>query len=88
LTFPQRQLLVRRAMELGDQGLTPEDEVAVEKCLADHRRDAKSAVPLSVMEGYDNYEKIPDPRVNRRRPGSRVFAARQTLSLPSGPWVQ
>jgi hypothetical protein len=52
LTVPQRQLLVRRAVELDDQGLSPEDEAVVEKRLAEHRRDPKSAVPLEVMERH------------------------------------
>jgi hypothetical protein len=50
LTVPQRQLLVRRAVELDDQGLAPEDEAVVEKRLAEHRCDPQSAVPLEVME--------------------------------------
>jgi hypothetical protein len=50
LTLPQRQMLVRRAVELDDQGLEPEVEAVVEKRLAEHRRDPQSAVPLEVME--------------------------------------
>jgi uncharacterized protein Smg (DUF494 family) len=50
LTFDQRQLLVRRALELDEQELAPEDETVVEQRLADHRRDPSSAVPLSEME--------------------------------------
>ena len=50
LTVPQRQLLVRRAVELDDQGLAPEDEALVEERLAEHRRDPQSAVSLEVME--------------------------------------
>ena len=50
LTVPQRQLLVRRAVELDDQGLAPEDEAVVEKRLAEHRRNPQSAVPLEEME--------------------------------------
>jgi hypothetical protein len=50
LTVSQRQLLVRRALELDERGLAGEDEVVVEQRLADHRRDPKSAVPLEVME--------------------------------------
>jgi hypothetical protein len=49
LTLRQRQLLVRRAAELDDQGLEPEDEAVVEKRLAQHRRDPQSAVSLEVM---------------------------------------
>ena len=50
LTVDQRQMLVRRAVELDDPGLAPEDEAVVEKRLADHRRDPRSAVPLHEME--------------------------------------
>ena len=50
LTLPQRQLLVRRALELDDPGLALEDEAIVEERLAAHRRDPKSAVPLEMME--------------------------------------
>jgi hypothetical protein len=50
LTVPQRQLLVRRALELDEQGLPPADEAVVEQRLAAHRRDPQSAVALAVME--------------------------------------
>jgi hypothetical protein len=50
LTVPERQLLVRRAMELDEPGLAPEDEAVVERRLAEGRRDPRSALPLAVME--------------------------------------
>lgn len=50
LTVNQRQLLVRRAVEMDDQELVPEDEALVEQRLAEHRRAPKSAVPLKEME--------------------------------------
>jgi hypothetical protein len=50
LSVPQRQLLVRRAVELDDRGLSAEDEALVETRLAEHRRDPQSAVPLDEME--------------------------------------
>jgi hypothetical protein len=50
LTLPQRQLLVRRAVELDERGLEPEDEAVVEKRLAEHRRHPQSAVSLEVIE--------------------------------------
>jgi hypothetical protein len=50
LTVPQRRLLVRRAVELDEPGLTPADEAEVEKRLAEHRRHPQSAVSLEVME--------------------------------------
>ena len=46
LTLPQRQMLVRRAVELDDQGLEAEDEAVVEKRMAEHRREPQSAVSL------------------------------------------
>lgn len=50
LTLPERQLLVRRAVELDDQGPSPEDEAVAEARLADHRRDPQSSVSLELME--------------------------------------
>ena len=49
LTVPQRQLLVRCALELDEQELPPADEAAVEQRLAEHRRDPQSAVSLEVI---------------------------------------
>jgi putative addiction module component (TIGR02574 family) len=50
LTVSERHMLVRRALELDDPGLSGEDEAAVEKRLADHRRNPTSAVPLHEMK--------------------------------------
>ena len=50
LTLPQRRQLVRRASELDDSGLTPEEEALVEERLAKGRREPESAVPLEEME--------------------------------------
>lgn len=50
LTFAERQLLVRRALELDDPELTAEDEAVVEKRLADHRQHPGSAVSLEGMK--------------------------------------
>ena len=50
LTLPQRQMLVRRAVELDDQGLEAEDEAVVEKRMAEHRSEPQSAESLEVME--------------------------------------
>ncbi len=50
LSVPQRQLLVRRALELDDRGLAAEDEAIVEARLAEHRRDPQSAMSLEEME--------------------------------------
>lgn len=50
LTVSERQMLVRRALELDDAALSREDEAVVEKRLADHRRNPASAVPLHEMK--------------------------------------
>lgn len=50
LTVSERQLLVRRALELDEPGLSAEDEAVVERRLAEHRRNPGSAVPLEEMK--------------------------------------
>ena len=50
LTVAERQLLVRRALELDEPALSAEDEALVEKRLADHRRNPESAVQLDEMK--------------------------------------
>jgi len=50
LTVAERQLLIRRALELDEVGLAAEDEAVVEKRLADHRQNPGSAVPLDEMK--------------------------------------
>ena len=49
-TLSERQLLVRRALELDDAGLSAEDQGVVEKRLAEHRQNPASAVPLDEMK--------------------------------------
>ena len=49
LTVAERQLLVRRALDLDEPALSPEDEALVEQRLAEHRRSPGSAVPLDEM---------------------------------------
>ena len=50
LTVAERQLLIRRALDLDEPSLSAEDEVLVEKRLAEHRRNPGSAVPLDEMK--------------------------------------
>jgi hypothetical protein len=50
LTVEQRQLLIRRALEVDDPPLAPADEALVEERLAAHRRDPGSVVPLEAMK--------------------------------------
>lgn len=50
LTFEQRQVLIRRALELDDSPLAPEDEALVESRLAVLREDPKSGLSLEEMK--------------------------------------
>jgi hypothetical protein len=50
LSFDQRQLLVRRALELDDAPLAPRDVALVKDRLAAHRRNPKSSIPLDEMK--------------------------------------
>ncbi|MBX3740652.1 MAG: hypothetical protein KF712_06650 [Akkermansiaceae bacterium] len=50
LTVAERQVLVLRAMELDDSGLSPEDERLILSRLEDHRRDPSSAIPMERMK--------------------------------------
>jgi hypothetical protein len=48
LTVEQRQLVIRRALELDEPPLTPEDEALVQERLAAHHQDPGSSVPLDA----------------------------------------
>ncbi|HBB88492.1 MAG TPA: hypothetical protein DC047_12840 [Blastocatellia bacterium] len=50
LTFEERQILIRRALELDDPPLSATDEELVESRLAAHRLDPDSSVPLSEIK--------------------------------------
>ncbi|HEY5296328.1 MAG TPA: hypothetical protein VIK59_00210 [Verrucomicrobiae bacterium] len=50
LTLNERQLLVRRALDLDEPALSQADEMLVEKRLAAHRKNPASAVPLEEMK--------------------------------------
>jgi len=50
LTFEQRQLLIRRAVELDDLKLSPADEALVESRLAAHHAAPETSVPLAEMK--------------------------------------
>jgi hypothetical protein len=50
LNTEQRQMLIRRALELDDLPLTPEDEALVEQRLAAHRENPASSVPADDMK--------------------------------------
>ena len=48
-TLAERQLLVRRAIELDEQEISPEDEALVVTRLAAHRRDPSTAVSFEAI---------------------------------------
>jgi putative addiction module component (TIGR02574 family) len=50
LTFEERQILIRRALELDDPPLSPTDEALVEARLAEHHADPSSSIPLDQMK--------------------------------------
>jgi hypothetical protein len=50
LTFEQRQLLIRRAVEIDDPPLTREDEASIEERIAAHEKDPASAIPWEEFD--------------------------------------
>jgi hypothetical protein len=50
LTFEQRQLLIRRAIELDDPPLSDSEAALVEQRLAEHHADPDSSIPLDEMK--------------------------------------
>lgn len=49
-TVAERQLLVLRAIELDDQGLSPEDEELISSRIENHRRDPSSVISFDDMK--------------------------------------
>ena len=47
LTFEERQILIRRVVELDDPSLTAADEALVEDRLAEHHADPNLSVPAA-----------------------------------------
>jgi len=50
LTFKERQILIRRALELDDPPLSPADEELVEARLAEHHSDPSSSISLDELK--------------------------------------
>jgi hypothetical protein len=50
LTFEQRQLLIRQALDLDDAPLSPEEEALIEDRLASHHRDPSSSLSLEELK--------------------------------------
>jgi hypothetical protein len=53
-TFEERQLLVRRVIELDDPPLSEADEKLVESRLAAHHQDPSSSLPLQSLKEHLN----------------------------------
>ena len=51
-TFEERQLLMRRVIELDDPPLSQVEESLVESRLAAHRLDPTSSLPLEVLQEH------------------------------------
>ncbi len=51
-TFEERQLLIRRALEMDDPPLSEADETLVESRLAAHRKDPTSSLPLETLKEH------------------------------------
>ena len=49
-TFEERQILIRRVIELDDPPLSDADEALVETRLAAHKLDPTSSVPLETLK--------------------------------------
>ena len=51
-TFEERQLLIRRVIELDDPPLSEADEKLIESRLAAHRADPSSSLPLETLKEH------------------------------------
>ncbi len=51
LSLAERQMLVRRALELDEPGLSPAEENLVEQRLSEHRQSPGSALSLDAAKG-------------------------------------
>jgi hypothetical protein len=50
LTFEERQILIRRVVELDDPPFSKADEALIEERLAERRADPTSSVPLHELK--------------------------------------
>lgn len=50
LSFEERQILIRRALELDDPPLSAADEALIAERLAEHHADPSSSVPLDELK--------------------------------------
>ena len=52
LSFEERQILIRRALELDDSPLPAADEELVEKRLTEHHAEPTSSIPLDKLKHH------------------------------------
>jgi putative addiction module component (TIGR02574 family) len=50
LSFAERQELVRRAIEIEDEGLTPEEKAILDERLEDFHRNPDSGIPTEQLK--------------------------------------
>ncbi|HXI23544.1 MAG TPA: hypothetical protein VNG71_06695 [Pyrinomonadaceae bacterium] len=50
LTFEERQILIRRALDLDDPPISASDEELAEQRLAQHHADPSSSMPLNQLK--------------------------------------
>ncbi|MBC8245060.1 MAG: hypothetical protein H8E20_11760 [Verrucomicrobia bacterium] len=50
LSVAERQLLIRRALELDESGLSESDTALVEQRIAEHQENPDSAIPLGEIK--------------------------------------
>jgi putative addiction module component (TIGR02574 family) len=50
LTFEERQILIRRVLELDDAPLSAADEELIEARLAEHHSDPNTSLPLGELK--------------------------------------
>lgn len=50
LTFEERQMLIRRAIEIDDPPLSAEDEALIEKRIAAHEKNPASSIPWEEFD--------------------------------------
>ena len=51
LSFAERQELIRRAIEVEDEELTPEEKAILERRLEDFRSNPESGIPAEQLKG-------------------------------------
>jgi hypothetical protein len=59
LSVLERQILIRRALDLDEPGLTADDEAIVTQRLAEHRENPATAIDLGEMKARLSARRVP-----------------------------